>query len=54
MVRRRRAVGREIIAGVYPEVRAGDYIVWGTDGTQLGSVTIHGGRVTEFDAGGCS
>jgi hypothetical protein len=53
MVRRRRAVDREFIAGVYPELVAGDYVLWGTDGAPLGTVTITGGRVSEFHAGDC-
>jgi hypothetical protein len=53
MIRRRRAVTREFIAGVYPELHEGDYVVWGIDGV-LGEVTVEGGRVTEFDAGDCT
>jgi hypothetical protein len=53
MVRRRRAVDREFIAGVYPELREGDYTVWGLDGESLGVVEITGGQVTEFHAGAC-
>ena len=40
MIRRRRGVGREFIAGVYPELQEGDYTVWGIDGHPLGEVTI--------------
>ncbi len=53
MIRRRRAVGREFIAGVYPELREGAYTVWGLDGPALGEVTIVGGQVSEFHAGNC-
>jgi hypothetical protein len=53
MVRRRRAVDREFIAGVYPELHAGIYTVWSLDGAPLGDVVIAGGNVTEFDAGDC-
>jgi hypothetical protein len=53
MIRRRRGVGREFIAGVYPELSEGDYTVWGLDGHPLGAVTIVGGRVSEFRAGDC-
>jgi len=53
MIRRRRAVDREFVAGVYPELRAGAYTVWGTDGQALTELVITGGRVTEFDAGSC-
>jgi hypothetical protein len=53
MIRRRRAVDREFVAGVYPELRAGAYTVWGIDGEVLTELVIAGGRVTEFDAGPC-
>ncbi len=53
MIRRRRAVDREFIAGVYPELRAGAYTVWGLDGGSLGDVTIIGGEVAQFHAGAC-
>lgn len=53
MIRRRRAVDREFVAGVYPELRAGAYTVWGIDGEVLTELLIAGGRVTEFDAGTC-
>lgn len=50
MIRRRRAVSREFIAGVYPEVPAGEYTVWGLNGEALTTVAIVGGEVTEFHA----
>jgi hypothetical protein len=53
MIRRRRAVDREFIAGVYPELEEGAYTVWGIDDAPLGEVTIVGGRVSEFQAGDC-
>ena len=53
MIRRRRAIGREFIAGVYPELQAGSYTVWGVDDKPLGEVTVVGGHVTEFQAGNC-
>jgi hypothetical protein len=53
MIRRRRAVDREFIAGVYPELDEGTYTVWGIDGGPLGEVTISGGHVSEFHAGDC-
>jgi hypothetical protein len=53
MIRRRRAVDREFIVGVYPELSEGTYTVWGTDGRPLGDVTVTGGRVAEFQAGDC-
>jgi len=53
MIRRRRAVDREFIAGVYPELEEGIYTVWGIDGNPLGEVTIAGGHVSEFQSGDC-
>ena len=53
MIRRRRAVDREFIAGVYPELVEGTYTVWGVDDRPLGEVTIVGGQVSEFDSGSC-
>jgi hypothetical protein len=53
MIRRRRAVDREFIAGVYAEVVEGVYTVWGIDGLALGDVTVEGGHVSEFRAGDC-
>jgi hypothetical protein len=53
MIRRRRAVDREFIAGVYPELDEGTYTVWGIDDRPLGEVTITGGRVSEFHSGDC-
>jgi hypothetical protein len=53
MVRRRRAVDEDVIVGVYCEVVAGRYTVWGLDGEPLGEVEVNGGAVTEFDGGRC-
>ena len=53
MIRRRRAVDREFVAGVYPELQSGTYTLWGLDGHALADVVITGGAVTEFDAGDC-
>jgi hypothetical protein len=53
MIRRRRAVEREFIAGVYPALEAGTYNVWGIDGSVLSQVVVNGGQVTEYDAGDC-
>jgi hypothetical protein len=53
MIRRRRGVGQEFIAGVYPELQAGEYTIWGVDDRVLGEVTIIGGQVTEFHGGTC-
>jgi hypothetical protein len=54
MIRRRRATGRDVVAGVYPELAAGPYTVWGFGGTgPIGQVTIVGAQVSEFHAGNC-
>lgn len=53
MIRRRRAVNRQFIAGVYPELRQGIYTIWSLDGEALAEVTITGGTVTEYQAGSC-
>jgi hypothetical protein len=53
MIRRRRAVDREFIAGVYPELLEGTYTVWGIDNHPLGEVVIVGGQVSEFQSGDC-
>ena len=53
MIRRRCAVDREFVAGVYAELQAGTYAVWGTDGGVIAEIEVAGGRVTEFDAGDC-
>jgi len=48
VIRRRRAGTTDIAVGVYPELPAGDYTVWGVDGRPAGGVTITGGRVSEL------
>jgi hypothetical protein len=54
MVRRRRATGRDIIAGLYPELREGTYTVWGVgDSGPIGQVSVVGARVAEFHGGDC-
>jgi hypothetical protein len=53
MIRRRRAIDREFIVGVYPELVEGTYTVWGIDDQPLGVVEIVGGQVCEFVAGSC-
>jgi hypothetical protein len=54
MIRRRRSVDSEFIAGVYPELREGTYTVWSLDEGPLAEVTIGGGRITELDVGDCA
>jgi hypothetical protein len=54
MIRRRRATGKDVIAGLYPELQEGAYTVWGLGhGEQIGEVTIVGGEVSEFHGGHC-
>ncbi|MHB1533436.1 MAG: hypothetical protein ACYC1D_02290 [Acidimicrobiales bacterium] len=53
MVRRRKTLDHEVIVGVYPELVAGSYTLWGLDGRPLGDVVIEGGQVTEYQAGNC-
>lgn len=53
MIRRRRAIERDLVAGVYAQVAEGDYTIWGLDGHPLGEVTITGGEVAEFQGGSC-
>jgi hypothetical protein len=53
MIRRRRAVAEQFVAGVFPELTAGAYTLWGFDGTPITEVDIAGGQVTEYHAGDC-
>jgi hypothetical protein len=54
MIRRRRATGKDVIAGLYPELQEGTYTVWGLGhGERIGEVTIVGGQVSEFHGGDC-
>jgi hypothetical protein len=53
MIRRRRSLDRNFIAGVYPQIFSGAYTLWGLDGAPLGDVVIEGGQVAEFDGGSC-
>lgn len=54
MVRRRRATGHDVIAGLYPEVLQGTYTVWGLGHSgPVGEVTVRGGHVSEFQGGDC-
>jgi hypothetical protein len=53
MIRRRRAPDHEFIVGVYPDLVAGSYTLWGLDGEPIADVTITGGRITEVQAGNC-
>lgn len=51
MIRRRRAEGCDVFAGVYPSLVAGDYVIWGPDDIPIGGVRVEGGRVAAFHAG---
>jgi hypothetical protein len=54
MVRRRRATGKDVIAGLYPELLEGSYTIWGLDDTgPIGEVNIVGAQVSEFYVGNC-
>ena len=46
-IRRLRVTDRDVICGVYPQLREGDYVVWGTDLQPIARVHIQGGRVSE-------
>ena len=48
VIRRRRAGTADIAVGVYPELPAGDYTVWGLDDRPAGDVTIRSGQVSEL------
>lgn len=41
--------GRVCFAAVYPELRAGEYDLWGEGPTPVDRVTIVGGQITETD-----
>ena len=54
MIRRRRATSRDVIAGLFPELREGKYTVWGLSGSgPIGEVSIVGGQIFEFHGGDC-
>ena len=48
VVRRRQAAGGARYAAVFPDVPAGDYVVWRDDDTPAGTVTVRGGAVANF------
>ncbi len=48
VVRRRQAAGGTRYAAVFPDVPAGDYVVWRDDDTPAGTVTVRGGAVASF------
>jgi hypothetical protein len=50
MIRRLRAVGGDVVAGVLPQLAGGSYTVWGPDGASLAVVSVEGGRVAELRA----
>lgn len=53
MIRRRRASGSDVVAGVFPQLLAGRYTLWGLDGVVMAPVVIEGGRVSEVQVGDC-
>jgi hypothetical protein len=50
LVRRLRAQGRDVIAGVLPSLPAGRYTVWGPSGSAVGSVEVDAGAVAFLSA----
>jgi len=48
-IHERRAGGSVTYAGIYPELPAGTYRIWGDDPTLPNQVTIVGGEVAELD-----
>lgn len=48
-VHERNFQGRVCFAAVYPELRAGEYDLWGDGPIPMDRVTIVGGKVTEVD-----
>jgi hypothetical protein len=48
-VHERRLHGHAVFAAVYPDLQAGDYIIWKNDTTPAGGVTIVGGEVATVD-----
>jgi len=37
-------------SAVFPQLPSGDYTVWSDESTAHGTVTVHGGQVTEYHA----
>ncbi len=48
LIRRMRAVGRDITAGVLPSLEEGRYTVWGPSGEPVGTVEVTSGQVTSL------
>ena len=48
VVRRRQAPAGASYAAVFPDVPAGEYVVWLDADTPAGTVTVHGGAVARF------
>jgi hypothetical protein len=48
VVRRRAAAGGARYAAVFPDVPAGDYVIWRDADTPAGTVTVRGGAVASF------
>lgn len=52
-IRLRQTTHGGVAAGVFPDVAAGTYTVWGLDSDPLGTAAITGGTVTTFEAADC-
>jgi hypothetical protein len=48
-VHERRFNGHVAFAAVYPEIKAGEYYIWGDGPEPVGTVSIRGGAITELD-----
>lgn len=48
-IHRLQVAGRDVFAGVFPELRAGTYRIWTDVPGDVDKVTIVGGQVTEVD-----
>jgi len=48
-VRERRGPSGVRYAAIYPDLRSGEYTVWGTDGEAADTVTVIGGEVAQLD-----
>ncbi|HET7035423.1 MAG TPA: hypothetical protein VFI42_07060 [Thermomicrobiaceae bacterium] len=45
----RRVNGKTVFAGIFPELTAGEYTLWGHDPRLTRTITIVGGTVSEVD-----
>jgi hypothetical protein len=49
VIHARRVQGEIVFAGIFPELRAGDYRIWTTDARLTNRVTVVGGALAEVD-----